>query len=99
TPQLYTLPLHDALPIYRLRGDEPAAVGEFGDAAADGLLGGPGHALHDRVAVLIRRLRVLLPHAEHLVQPVARQRRVVPPLLYFRSEEHTSELQSRENLV
>src|SRR3712207_8814394 len=77
TTKIYTLSLHDALPICRLRRDagRPAAVGR-GAAPA-----GPG-----------QRPR---PGARHraLVQPGGRH----PG--HARSEEHTSELQSRQYLV
>src|SRR2546422_5994807 len=80
TTEIYTLSLHDALPIYRQQCDVAGA-----DAKA---LGG------ERVAELVQH------HAgeqrEH--EPDAREGgRGAPPI--DRSEEHTSELQSRLHLV
>src|SRR5438874_4113147 len=73
TTEIYTLSLHDALPIYRPAGGRPDAGGEKPDARPRPArpAAGPRH-------------RGALP---------ARQR---PPA---RSEEHTSELQSRRDLV
>src|SRR5436309_4710079 len=70
TTEIYTLSLHDALPI-----------------SGDGM---------DRVAVLAVDLLDLLDSYERRGRPENRgDREDLPP----RSEEHTSELQSRENLV
>src|SRR5690606_41271003 len=85
TAYIYTLSLHDALPIYRRQCREPRArdAGREGreDAHRDGRIRQDERtgALCDR-----RRVRAALAGA----QGDAR-----------RSEEHTSELQSRENLV
>src|SRR5690606_41661151 len=85
TPASYTLSLHDALPIY------PGAIAR--------------HALHR--SELRRVARVEPGHVDHrsAVRAVrldveARQDRAPRHLRHrARSEEHTSELQSRENLV
>src|SRR5438874_8670215 len=70
TTEIYTLSLHDALPIYALRLPEGAA--------------------HDLRAPEVRRVRALQDRG-----------RVGPDVgvLVARSEEHTSELQSRRDLV
>src|SRR5690606_41098477 len=85
-PELYTLSLHDALPI----SDQ--------EAARAAVAGGPG-----QVADALE--------AEHRIEDVERQHRLVvgavgggggdpaDAAVLHRSEEHTSELQSRENLV
>src|SRR5690606_42151955 len=84
TPDIYTLSLHDALPIYRvLRAGQPVRDGAARRCgAAQARLGRrPGLATQlvpGRFAAGLRQL----------VRPRRR-----------RSEEHTSELQSRENLV
>src|SRR5690606_41671893 len=86
TPQSYPLSLHDALPIYR--------IGEkFGDDHADG----------DRP--VRRKLQRIGLQPDH--RPLLRLDRALDfldqrseVLVHLdRSEEHTSELQSRENLV
>src|SRR2546430_12693025 len=80
TTEIYTLSLHDALPIYR--------AGQAGALALDGR----GGCARPRVQ-----------HGERLPDgrgrgaaagPVLRPRQAL-----FRSEEHTSELQSQSNLV
>src|SRR5687768_18070163 len=85
TTEIYTLSLHDALPIYAGPADHDVR-----------------HAERFGVAVCIRDLR---PHA---VVAVARDLPAVQPVSVeedhrdfraFRSEEHTSELQSRLHLV
>src|SRR5690606_40364466 len=91
-PPLAPLPLHDALPIYRFRGDGPA--------------GRLPHLQHPRrrrpqggrrAAVRQRRLRTAAGAAIVSARlPPLRCMRSSPA---ERSEEHTSELQSRENLV
>src|SRR5687768_17912099 len=73
TTEIYTLSLHDALPI--LVGDIAAAIGlDHRDGAHQGRNGGS------------------LPHG--INRPVLHE-----PKLVGRSEEHTSELQSRLHLV
>src|SRR5690606_40449598 len=82
-PELYTLSLHDALPISPrlcpLAGQRPEPAHRAGDHQP-----AVGEALRHRHRAHHQRLR----HAG---------RSAVPP--GARSEEHTSELQSRENLV
>src|SRR5690606_41402951 len=82
TTAIYTLSLHDALPIFR-----PGRAHDEGDRAALGGLGRPLTA-QPRQGAIARA--VLHPH--HLAA-------VDHGDLAGRSEEHTSELQSRENLV
>src|SRR3712207_7535015 len=77
TTEIYTLSLHDALPIFLLQqGEEvPRCCGEYAHV---------GLSAH-------RRRPRLLVDQRHLAEVVTR-----PEL---RSEEHTSELQSRQYLV
>src|SRR5690606_41996141 len=84
TADLYTLSLHDALPIF---------AAQFAD---DGLDAGAAHADAgaDRVDVAIARVDGDLRALAGLAHGAADDDRAV-----VRSEEHTSELQSRENLV
>src|SRR2546430_5524015 len=73
TTEIYTLSLHDALPIYPV-------------------------ALRRSVGRLRRlRLRILKPVSGRRAR--GRRRGAVPNHRGFRSEEHTSELQSQSNLV
>src|SRR5690606_40047413 len=95
---LYTLSLHDALPIsivdyYNRAGaelvDEVANGARFFgvERSVENRVGAAGQAI-----VLIPRLDTqALPGNAQLVEPVAKRCGVEP-----RSEEHTSELQSRE---
>src|SRR5690606_41221674 len=92
TTVIYTLSLHDALPIFRLSGKP----GWTGDSLMQPLVG------------VIMGSKSDWPTLEHAVQMLEKlgisyETRVVSahrtPDLLFRSEEHTSELQSRENLV
>src|SRR5690606_41853767 len=91
---LYPLSLHDALPIYRL-GPNRVGPGGLGQPVADGLKNilkeesNPGQA-HRLFFILAPMLAITPAMVTFAVIPFA------APL---RSEEHTSELQSRENLV
>src|SRR3712207_7078161 len=78
TTEIYTLSLHDALPIYRARR---ASRGDHRHRAAGEGRGGPG-----------RGLRLPQAHVRRRRAPAALQEP-------YRSEEHTSELQSRQYLV
>src|SRR5947209_12553661 len=71
TTEIYTLSLHDALPIFRRRGHRRRS-----------------DATRQRLAVYL---------GEPTATRVATSRKLRPPPL--RSEEHTSELQSRQYLV
>src|SRR5205085_10688902 len=71
---LYTLSLHDALPIYRSQ---------------------PGGSRRRRAAHAARRRAGRRPRSE----PVRHDARGAGGQARFRSEEHTSELQSQSNLV
>src|SRR3712207_8321191 len=75
TTEIYTLSLHDALPISAVQGQDPRALGRPGPAGHLLLVGG--------------RLR----------QQVHPRRAGGRPQQRRRSEEHTSELQSRQYLV
>src|SRR5690606_41578194 len=90
TSVIYTLSLHDALPIFESAGADieqvlHAAVilNHDRQAAPIAAAGGRGQALDD----------LLLQHEMHVADQVGMIEQVE------RSEEHTSELQSRENLV
>src|SRR5690606_41722539 len=81
TTEIYTLSLHDALPIYQRAGQERAhEVDLDGEAALDAAI---DHTLDD--FLFFEGLFEAGPGAGALG--------------LLRSEEHTSELQSRENLV
>src|SRR3712207_7972994 len=71
TTEIYTLSLHDALPIFAFQGLEHGEIGPFGLTAPWAVAVEPGCIL-----------------------PLGRREQAV-----FRSEEHTSELQSRQYLV
>src|SRR5690606_41916460 len=90
TPASCTLSLHDALPIY---------VGAVGHDVVDG---GPAAGLLDQGEELLLG-GVALDLEVHTDLPVAVAHLVGhtedPQQVDVRSEEHTSELQSRENLV
>src|SRR5207302_10153919 len=73
TPEIYTLSLHDALPISRCSAGPPAGCRITGCAA-----------ISPTASRSWRRAPELSPR---------------PQVCTSRSEEHTSELQSRENLV
>src|SRR2546430_11504908 len=73
TTEIYTLSLHDALPIWRRRNEDAQSAGHIWQR----LIQTPRH---DMMGVRARHMCVLLD-------------------LSFRSEEHTSELQSQSNLV
>src|SRR5690606_41235827 len=92
TPQSYTLSLHDALPISGAVGARvmaPAAAGSVEEAhLAVFQRGDPGQRL-DPIAFAFQQLATVL---EGLLDDDA-------DAGDLRSEEHTSELQSRENLV
>src|SRR5690606_41777062 len=81
---IYPLSLHDALPIYTFEL-RPFAEGWWIDSTFARLVAGPGTALFNAAAWFDRTV------IDGAVNGVAASVR--------RSEEHTSELQSRENLV
>src|SRR5690606_40183523 len=93
TPSVHALSLHDALPIYRVRGpDRGHARGRRGAAAARPAPVGTDPSVRPQPAARARSGRGVTPGARSAV--------VCPPLTAGpRSEEHTSELQSRERLV
>src|SRR5690606_40663465 len=81
TPELYTLSLHDALPIsafYRVVAEDFQAVDEI---------------IRQQV---VSRVPLVQKIGDYIISAGGKRLR---PLLVLRSEEHTSELQSRENLV
>src|SRR5690606_41979473 len=83
TSEIYTLSLHDALPI-------SAEVTEAAFLAALDVAGDHADIVAERLAALHKDRAVGVEGALCLVDVDAR---------HHRSEEHTSELQSRENLV
>src|SRR5256886_11461113 len=89
-PEIYPLPLHDALPIGADAGREPAGP------SARHLLGedGVGHVAPALPAVLLLELQ-----PEEAQLGAALEDGVREPARLLRSEEHTSELQSQSNLV
>src|SRR2546426_206415 len=93
TTEIYTLSLHDALPIYQRLGPRRAAGNV--DVHRDDLV----HALHDRVRAEHAAGGRAGAHRDHPL----RLRHLVEDALHggrhLRSEEHTSELQSPFNLV
>src|SRR5690606_41530975 len=85
-PDLYSLSLHDALPISN--GHVPLPLGiVFGQAALQFFVD-----LRDHVEQGFFKIVKSVPHLVDHRRPALAQ-------LVRRSEEHTSELQSRENLV
>src|SRR5690606_42142478 len=76
-PEIYTLSLHDALPIYLMKGSRPARSPDDGASAAPA----------DDASAASPDDGVSPAPADDGASPAPR------------SEEHTSELQSRENLV
>src|SRR5690606_42140449 len=82
TTQIYTLSLHDALPIWLPRPASLPSTGEGADAMEWVLIG------------LVVLVVAVIGYAIVLYNQLVRNRQLVE-----RSEEHTSELQSRENLV
>src|SRR5690606_40637071 len=90
-PYFLTLPLHDALPIYAIAGLHPPRSGRLLFAGSD-VTRLAGHRYCDAGIAIVpegRRLFTGMSVADNLEVGAH-----VP-----RSEEHTSELQSRENLV
>src|SRR5690606_40333540 len=89
-PEISTLSLHDALPISPEALDDPAAPAKFLSAAAYDDQRTLSQVLPPRLREKLRRL---------LARQGGSIARVDGYEPWFRSEEHTSELQSRENLV
>src|SRR5262245_66693415 len=86
TTEIYTLSLHDALPIFLSR-EVRQIVTDFIECRSIGPRGF-GHAVVRRVEVA--RFRQVVPQK---IQDF------FPDIFQFRSEEHTSELQSLRHLV
>src|SRR5690606_40572067 len=86
-----TLPLHDALPICFILQTPQAPPGQFHRRRTDG----------NRILVQSRFRANLLPHINSPLKQSIQYSIGRPQFNSFqvRSEEHTSELQSRENLV
>src|SRR5690606_40078752 len=93
TTDTYPLSLHDALPICR-HSTRPIIKGENLTMVNDGW----SAVLFISYKLLTRPMPIRSARANNLAgQQIADFRRCLP--LAHRSEEHTSELQSRENLV
>src|SRR5207302_11052500 len=95
-PHAHTLALHDALPIcgrYRT-GDADSSLHCVAGAAGAGVSGSPVAAEESGVSGVARRFSPVSRR-----YPVSKSVLIVLALGLLRSEEHTSELQSRENLV
>src|SRR5690606_40174435 len=91
-PEIYTPSLHDALPIYRVQEREVGLLQQVAAVAVgqvDHAVVRPQVAGADAGQVLAAELGV----------PLVRGAEVPAVVDHVRSEEHTSELQSRENLV
>src|SRR5690606_40120810 len=86
-PHLHTLSLHDALPIY-------AVAEKYGVWGPKKFMGREYIGLH-RMSFIIDRDGKL----RHIIEKVNTKTHHDEVLNWIRSEEHTSELQSRENLV
>src|SRR5690606_39368317 len=95
TPEIYTLSLHDALPIFLL-GAEADYRKQILDLTEHPLLDDFADLFIRRPARVLSAVLRASPEGEldHLIAEVLRVRDAGR-----RSEEHTSELQSRENLV
>src|SRR5690606_41201337 len=96
SPETSALSLHDALPIFVLAGggdrleELRAAAARFAERVHF-----PGAVMHDSLPDLYRGADLFVLPAVH----DARGNVDGLPNVILRSEEHTSELQSRENLV
>src|SRR5690606_39858200 len=98
TPAPYTLSLHDALPICTVIDPDTVDQAQIDDVVAQLRIDHAAQGLHDPVGQcflygVVHRAASLPPSMR------MRMRYVVPSGSKARSEEHTSELQSRENLV
>src|SRR5690606_41729387 len=94
--QIYSLSLHDALPIFKQMASAKAGcVTYFQAVGPHGIISNEGEEYP-----VLRALRLLREDGDnnafetHSSQPL-----MVDGIVFQRSEEHTSELQSRENLV
>src|SRR5690606_39601643 len=86
TTDIYTLSLHDALPIFFLQREKVS--------------GWSKDPISSSVLLLILYIFISLPLVEWPGSVIRNNlSQFVKAVVFFRSEEHTSELQSRENLV
>src|SRR5690606_41735447 len=95
--EIFSLSLHDALPIspgFSCGWITFLMIGKMrkqnGNKKGIYLVGAGGHA---------KVVSEIVEYAGHSIKGVFDQNPDIKELLHFRSEEHTSELQSRENLV
>src|SRR5205823_14798383 len=88
-PELYTLSLHDALPIFEAAALAQLAAAERAVDVAPAVVGRRGKALQ----------RLPDARADAAAERPAQRPRVLRDLAADRSEEHTSELQSLAYLV
>src|SRR5690606_40305250 len=96
-PELYTLPLHDALPIFGELVELGAELAQVGLELAD-LKFGQSFDLGEQLGELAGGPAGLFDPLE-LLGALGLGEEVRIEAAAERSEEHTSELQSRENLV
>src|SRR5690606_41538785 len=89
---LVALPLRDALPIYRIISKRSDLAKVPFDARSD------KKAIQRNMKVTVRAVVLKLTEPEHSIAR-AQTRSPLTSTQRVRSEEHTSELQSRENLV
>src|SRR5690606_41662091 len=95
----YTLSLHDALPIYQVVAPGQVAAGDH-QLLAVGFVAPADLQRAAAAHVAAGELAHPQPPAKRALQAEAAEHHVVAHLqAQVRSEEHTSELQSRENLV
>src|SRR5690349_1363766 len=95
--EMYTLSLHDALPISRRRSEHAGPAGRTpGERVEEAALAGPGRAQQEDEERGVERGG---PDAQMARDMVAELRRPFAGRGGRRSEEHTSELQSRRDLV
>src|SRR5690606_40029076 len=97
TTEMYTLSLHDALPIYIGTMDEEGFF-RIVDRKKDMIVVSGFNVYPNEIENTVARHEKVLEVAAIGV-PDARTGEAVKVFIVKRSEEHTSELQSRENLV
>src|SRR5690606_42111804 len=93
---IYPLSLHDALPIcfiiHRIRNNSRLSV--------QNIIYEPSRSVNRRkISVFVQIIRICSILLSQIIQTVIRRPIYVEIITSIRSEEHTSELQSRENLV
>src|SRR5206468_11898973 len=94
TTMIYTLSLHDALPIYTSFAEFLCRIRMGDERAAAELVSRYEPALRLEI-----RMRMTDPRLRRLLEPADLCQSVLKSFFVRRSEEHTSELQSRSDLV